>query len=44
MSVGPPVGAAMTETLATDTTKVRLLSTVDPQVLTQRGPVRGHQH
>lgn len=28
-----PVGAAMTETLATDTTEVRLLPTVDPQVL-----------
>lgn len=28
-----PVGAAMTETLATNTTEVRFLSTVDPQVL-----------
>lgn len=33
-----PVGAAMTETLATDTTEVRLLPTVDPQVLSQRCP------
>lgn len=28
-----PIGAAMTETLATDTTEVRFLSTVNPQVL-----------
>lgn len=33
-----PVGAAMTEALATDTTEVRLLPTVDPQVLPQSGP------
>lgn len=33
ISADPPVGAAMTETLATDTTEVRLLPTVDPQVL-----------
>ena len=38
ISADPPVGAAMTETLATDTTEVRLLPTVDPQVLSQRCP------
>lgn len=33
-----PIGAAMTETLPTDTTQVRLLPTVDPQVLPQSCP------
>lgn len=40
MSPDPPVGAAVTETLATDTTEVRFLTTVDPQVLPQCCPLR----
>ena len=38
LSVNPPVGAAMTETLTADTTQVRFLPTVDPHVLPQRCP------
>lgn len=34
-----PVGAAVTETLATNTTEVRFLSTVNPQVLHQCRPL-----
>lgn len=34
----------MTETLATDTTEVRLLPTVDPQVLPQGCPIRRNQY
>lgn len=36
-----PIGAAMTETLPTDTTEVGLLPTVDPHVLPQGRPARG---
>lgn len=43
MSLDSPVRAAMTEALAADATEVRLLSTVDPQVLSQGGPVRRNQ-
>lgn len=44
MSADPPVRAAMTEALAADATEVRLLSTVNPQVLFQGGPVRTNQY
>lgn len=43
-SLGSPVGAAMTETLATDATEVRLLPTVDSQVLPQCCPIRGNHY